>query len=107
MNKFPHVKSASRFRRFLVVHRGTCCCSTMACPKKTRFYAGQSGKRRMPLLHTPPPQRPSGVCVCARVRERLGTWCSGLLLQEVSDVSEMSHRKCSLMERDDLIERRL
>ena len=34
--------------------------------------------------------------------ERLDPWCSSPPLQEVGDVSQTSHRRCSLMERDDV-----
>ena len=61
------------------------------------------------------------VCVCARARpvvlapwvpacvctERLDLWCSGPPLEEVSDVLETSHRRCSLMQSDDLAEPKL
>ena len=39
--------------------------------------------------------------------KRLDPWCSSPPLQEVGDVSETSHRRCSLMERDDLGEPKL
>ena len=39
------------------------------------------------------------VCV---LYERLDPWCSGPSLQDVGNVSETSHRRRSLMERDDL-----
>ena len=45
--------------------------------------------------------------LCGVCAERLDPWCSGLPLQEVSDVSETSHRRCPLMERDDSVEPRL
>ena len=45
--------------------------------------------------------------LCAACTEQLDPWCSGLPLQQVSDVSETTHRRCSLMERDDLVEPKL
>ena len=41
------------------------------------------------------------------VYARLDPWCSGPSLEEVGDVSETSHQRCSLMERDDLGEPKL
>ena len=57
--------------------------------------SGDSGPKGAPGVY---------VCVCACTS--VSDWTLGAV-PEVSNVSERSHRRCSLMKRDDLVEPRL
>ena len=74
---------------------------------RVRVWGGRGGAIYRVLCATDVLCPQCCLCLCATCTEGLDPWCSGLPLQEVSNVSETSHRRCSLMERDELVERRL